>query len=173
MYSTVAKHGRRKFRRYIGGAFELTNSLGGLADGDVVGGTPSQSVTEEAWLSSIKATFALRNSTAGEGPIVFGIAHSDYSDAEIEEYLENTGSWDAGDLVQQEIAKRKIRRIGVFDGEGSEEKYNEGRSTRIKCGWMLFTGDNFKIWMWNKSGASLTSGAAVMVEGKANLWPTG
>jgi len=66
-------------------------------------------VVESTWISSIKATWALSNFTSvtNVGPIMVGIAHSDYSATEIEEFIENANSWNEGDQVAQEVAKRR------------------------------------------------------------------
>ncbi len=104
-----------------------------------------------------------------------GVAHSDYTAAEIEEWIETTGSWDEGDLVQQEIAKRKIRRCGIFDGPSDANNtavLNEGAARRTKCGWILNLGDGLNQWAYNMGTGDLaTTSPVVRVQGHANLWP--
>ncbi len=175
----LAKHPkRRKYRRYLRGNIDLVFALLTLADNDVSIQANSESVTETTWLSSVKLIWAVRDFVAGEGPVYVGIAHSDYSSAEIEEWLENTASWSQGDLVQQEVAKRKIKMVGVFDfkfissTQGLQaEKLNDGKPITTKCNWMLSTGQSIDLWAFNKSGAALQTGAVISVEGHANLWP--
>ncbi len=168
----MAKHGkRRKFRRYLRGQVVLGQALGALASGAGIVFNGPDSVEETAWCSSVKATYSLNDWTDGddEGPLIFGIAHSDYTLAEIEEWIESTGSWSAGDLNSQEISRRKIRRVGSLSKGGEA---NDGKPIRTKCGWMLTTGDNIAWWVWNPGVAPLTTGADFHVDGHANLWPT-
>ncbi len=107
---------RRSRGKYVKGSIDQSMDLGTLAANTLVGFDNAQVTTERTRVSSIEATYSLDNLVAGQGPIVFGVAHSDYTDAEIEQVLENTGSWNSGDKVQQEIAGRLVRIIGTFVG---------------------------------------------------------
>lgn len=111
--------------------------------------------------------------TAGEGPIVVGVAHSDYTDAEIEEVLENVGSWDEGDMIDQEKARRLVRRIGQINSPATAEDglLNDGKPLKIKLNWLLTTGQTLSFFAFNKGGSSLTTGSYLVVEGHANLFP--
>ncbi len=175
----LAKHPRkrRKFRRYIRGGIEEDLSLGTLGSKTLISIAGSDVVTEKAWISSVKATWALSDFTfaAGDGPILVGVAHSDYTDAEIEAWVEQTTSWDEGDLVSQEIAKRKIRQVGTFSsgtiGLVGDQILNNGRPITTKLGWELTTGNNIDFWAYNQGSSPLTTAANVRVAGHANLWP--
>ncbi len=46
---------------------------------------------------SVKATWSVTPFTAGDGPLVMGISHGDYTVTQIKEYLEATGSINLGD----------------------------------------------------------------------------
>ncbi len=173
----LAKHGRR--RRYLRGAIDHKLNLGStLAPQTVIGSAIADVLVEEAWLSSVKATWSmdLFTTASNRGPIVVGVAHSDYTDTEIEEWIENLNSWETKDKIGQEIARRKIRMVGTFfnppDAAGAVALLSEGRMVRTKCGWMLGTGQTLKIWGYNSgSGALATTDPAVRVQGHANLWP--
>ncbi len=177
----MAKHGKgkgRKFRPYLKGRLDETLDLGTLGAKVLVGANAAGVLEEKAWLTSIKATWSLDDFTPAtdDGPILVGICHNSYSDAEIEAFIENTtGSWAAGSMVQQEIAKRKIRIVGTFRNPPAAtqaETLNEGRPIRTKCGWQLQTGDTVKIWAYNQGASALaTTAPNVLVEGHANLWP--
>jgi len=172
----MGKHGkRRKYRPYLKGQVELDIALGTLAADTLILEPAGDTVDEETWISSVKAIYGLQDFTAttGDGPIIVGIAHSDYSAAEIEEWIENTGSWSKYDLVNQEIARRKIRRVGSFEQLAAPENMemmNEGRPLTTKAGWMLGSGQTVEFWCYN-AGLALTTGSAVQVRGHANLWP--
>lgn len=111
------------------------------------------------------------------GPLIVGIAHSDYSTAEVEEWLELVTGWDQGDLISQEISKRKIRVVGTFNPESTDavatvHVLNGGRPLTTKCGWMLTEGQTIKYWVYNKGSAAIaTSAPAIQMIGHANLWP--
>ncbi len=166
-----------KRRSYLRGAINHKLALTALAAKVVVGSSIADTLTNKVWLSSVKATWTLNNVTeiADAGPIVVGVAHSDYSDAEIEAWIENTSSWETKDKVGQEVARRKIRRVGVFRTPNialGDSVLNEGRLVNTKCGWMLEIGQTLKVWAYNSGGANVaTTVPALRVEGHANLWP--
>ncbi len=170
--------GRR--RRYLRGQINHKLQLGTLAAKVVIGSSLTDVLTEEAWLSSVVATWSLNKwtSAADDGPILVGVCHSDYTDAEIEEWIENTGSWETKDKVQgREVGRRLIRRVGSFranpaDAGTANYVLNNGRPIRTKCGWMLSTGQTLKVWAYNQGGSPLaTTDPAVRAEGHANVWP--
>ncbi len=169
---------RRKFRRYLRGDLNETLALGTLATRTLIGGNASETVTEKTWVSSVVATWAMQGFTpaSGDGPILVGLAHSDYSDAEIEAWVENSGSWSEGDLVSTtEVGRRKCKMVGIFRGITAETfaaVLNEGRPIRTKLNWMLVTGQTVKIWAFNLGSSALaTTDPQIRVEGHANLWP--
>lgn len=171
---------RRKFRRYLKGKLDERLLLSTLAAKTVVGANATGVLEEKAWLSSVKALYSLNDFTqiVDVGPIMIGLAHNSYSDAEIEAWVENeAGSWAAGSEVAQEIAKRKIRQIGIFmvpvgATTGDIVTLNDGRPIRTKCGWMLQTGDTVKLWVYNTGLAAVATTVPKVVQiGHANLWP--
>ncbi len=159
--------------RYLRGSVDKSLALATLATNTLLSGDFSNTVNERARISSAVLQWAIKDLTAGEGPIMVGLAHSDYSDAEIEAWIENTGSWNEGDKVQQEIAKRFIREVGVFNGLASEESLNDGRPIKTKLNWTLLQGQTLSAWAFQKSGANLTTGAIIVTEGHVNIFPTG
>ncbi len=170
-------HGRRKrkFRPYLKGQIEIDLPLGTLAGDTAVRELAGDVLTEQAWMSSVKAMYGLQDfpATTGDGPIIIGLAHSDYSLVEIEEWIENLASWERFDLIGQEVAKRKIRRIGTFAQFAATDDLQvlaDGRQITTKCGWMLGTGQTVQFWAYN-AGLALTTGSQVQIRGHANLWP--
>jgi len=163
--------------RYIRGVVDQQLSLGTLAAKVVVGVVMDNVVNERTLVSSIVASYSLRNmtQTSDVGPIMVGLAHGDYSDAEIEAWLENTGSWNEGAKVEQEIAKRLIRIVGTF---GTAEVtaggivLADGEKIKTKLNWIVNQGQTLKIWYYNLGGQPLGTTVPVgAVEGHANLWP--
>ncbi len=169
--------GRGRFRPYLRGAIDLQMALGTLGGSTLISTPVGDTVTEKAWLSSVVCAYALRNWTdiVNVGPILVGVAHSDYTSAEIEAWIENTGSWEAHDMVQQEVAKRKIKRVGILNGSTSatiSTRLDNGLPIRTKCGWMLGSGQMVQLWAFNTgSQAIATTDPVVEMQGHANLWP--
>ncbi len=166
--------------RYLRGSVDENLSLGTLASLTLVSANFDESVVERTLISSLVATYAMTDFTSGvqDGPIIVGVAHSDYTDAEIEEVLENTGSWNEGDIVQtREVGKRLIRRIGVFVPGGNHQPtdtvaLNDGKPVKTKLNWILTTGDTLVVWCYNAGGSALAgTSPQVQVTGHANLWP--
>ncbi len=136
-----------------------------LANLDVLGENFPDTVDRPTFVISSDLLMSIGGLTPGEGPIVVGVAHVDYTDAEIEEWIENQGSWGTSDLVGQEIARRKIREVGQFSGETADEVLNDGKPVHTKLRFMLNAGSTLKYWAYNRSGAVLTTGSSVFIEG--------
>ncbi len=160
---------------YMKGNVDETMQLGTLAPTTLISANFDEVVTEKHLISSLVATWALDGMVAGQGPILFGVAHSDYTSAQIEEVIEATQSWNRGDKTAQEIAKRLVRVIGTFvgtQGSGTDDvQFNDGKPVKTKLNWLLITGATLKLWAYNISGAALTTADPnVRVNGHANLW---
>lgn len=144
--------------------------LSTLAANDLIAVNFDESTNHSALLTSLKATFSISGFTAGEGPIIVGIAMGDYTDAEIEAFVELTaGSWGVVDLVQREIANRLIRRIGAFDSQKTGDVLNLGRPIKTRLNWRIPEGETLKLWAYNQNAAPLTTGAIVRCDGHVNL----
>ncbi len=164
----MVKHNRKGL---IYGQAIVANPLGTLTDGDVISAALTQVVNDTRLGIYLKATHTMRGLTAGQGPIEVGVAHSDYSAAEIEECLESLGNWDLGDKVAQEQSNRKVRRIGEFSGEAAVETLNDGKPIYTKLNWKLAEGDTIQYWARNASGVQLTTGASPTMKGKFVMKP--
>ncbi len=164
----------KKSKRYsfiLKGRVNEALALVTLANNTLIGANFDESPDEEVFALSIEATYTIQGMATGDGPVVFGVAHSDYEDAEIEAVVENTGSWDRGNLVQQEIAKRKVRTIGVFQQKSSIETFfNDGMPIKTILKWNLITGATIQLWAYNK-GVVMTTGAIITAEGHIWLRP--
>ncbi len=175
----MAKHPRRRRRmgRYLRGAVDESLSMATLASKTLVLAIFDETVNERTLISSLVATWSLRNFTpiANAGPILVGVSHSDYTAAEIEAFIEATGSWNEGNMTQQEIAKRKIRRVGVFDTPDAAEDtavLNDGKPIKTRLNWILLQGQSLNQWSYNLGSAAFaTSTPVVDMSGHANLWP--
>lgn len=122
------------------------------------------------FIISADLNWIAKDITGGEGPIQFGLAHSDYTAAEIEEWFEVGNGLTTGDLVSREIAKRQIRQVGAIDfdnasGQGNAQ-FNDGRVKRTKLGFRIADGQTVNIWVRNMDGTDLTTGVEVNAAGK-------
>ncbi len=170
---------RRRMGRYLRGNVDESLGLGTLASRTAVLAAFDETVVERTLVSSIVATWRLADMTqgAGIGPIMVGVAHSDYTQAEIEEWIETTGSWNEGDLIQtKEVSRRLIRNIGTFRGDGVSgvgiDVLTNGKPIKTMLKWILTTGDTLNLWAYNLGGNPLaTTVPTVFVQGHANLWP--
>ncbi len=172
----MAKH--RRFRPYLRGQIQESQGLGTLAPATGVKNAVDDTVDDTTYCTSIVATWTMTGWTGvdGAGPIVVGIAHSDYTLAEIEEWIENASSWKRADLRQQEVARRKIRRVGVFASADAApdavQVLNNGRPLKTKCGWILSEDATLALWYYNAGTAAVASTIPVVnTDGHANLWP--
>ncbi len=173
----AARRRKRTMGRYLRGNIDLNYALGTLAPADVLVQAVQDAVEERSLVSSIVCTYSLNSFTVTDnvGPLIQGVAHSDYTDAEIEEWIELSTGWAEGDKVSREINGRLIRRIGTFDVTGPDLSSNalaDGRMIKTKLNWILTTGQNLKFWTYNTGTVALgTTDPDVSVAGHANLWP--
>ncbi len=142
------------------------HSLGALASGTFDSNAFDSTVDDSTYLLSIQAVWSMAEHTAGEGPIVVGVAHSDYTVAEISEWFSATGAWDRGNKVAQEQNRRSIRQVGVFDGNNVSETLNDGVPVKTKLGFMLSPGDTLQQWAINQDTSILTTGTLILADGK-------
>ncbi len=143
--------------------------LGALAAADVISGAFSGVASDTYRVTSIDVSWNWTDiADVNDDYIQFGVAHSDYTAAEIEEALEGTGGIDLGDKIGQERANRLVREIGVFGGPrqlaGSAE-FNDGRPMKTKLNWKISIGDTLVLWARNASGVLLVTGSAVGATG--------
>ncbi len=173
----MAKHGKGRFRPYVRGSIDHKLNINTLAGSTVVGSLIGNTVVDRTYLSSVKAAWSLDGVTKATdvGPLMVGIAHSDYSDTEVEEWIESLTNWDAGNLTAQEKGRRKIRMVGVFtnaDEPTTWEVLNDGKPITTKCKWILFEGDTVRVWAYNMGPNAFSSTVPhLRVQGHANLWP--
>ncbi len=170
------KSRKRRKSKYLKGVVDEELAIATLASKVVVGANFDSTVSEKTRVSSLEASYAIRGLTSAsdDGPIMIGIAHSDYTDTEIEEYIENLGSWDQGNKVAQEIGKRLIRVIGKFESRSDALEavtLNDGLPIKTRLNWTLITGQTLKAWAYNLGSSPLsTTVPDISINGHVNLW---
>lgn len=142
------------------------NSLSSLADATVLIADLAPTITADAKFTSAKLTWALREHTAGQGPIHFGLSHGDLSAAEVQECLQ-ADTLSPADRVTRERTARPVVQVGTFSGLETEDVYNHGmpKFTRIGRWARHLTGQIPRMWVLNDSGANLTTGSRIEQSG--------
>ncbi len=163
-------------KRYIKGKVDEELALSTLAAKTLVLVGFDEAVDERTLVASIDAIYSIQGMTPQEldGPIMVGIAHGDYTAAEIEEWIENTGSWSEGDQVGTERANRKIRTIGIFQGPSNineAQVLNDGKKIKTRLNWILNAGLTLDLWAYNLGSSALaTTNPRINAEGHVNLF---
>ncbi len=171
---SVAKSKARRRFNLRGVRVNSSLAIGALAASDVISGTVTNVAADKLRFISLHASWGIANLGALiDDAFTFGVAHSDYSAAEIEECLESGASIDLGDKVAQEQANRLVREIGQIDGMGGTGaqgglSFNDGKPVRTKLNWLMSAGDALQIWVRNNSGVVYTTGALLTISGR--LW---
>ncbi len=162
------RRGGRKGRRrgIVAVPFQGTLALATLADGALLsGGVLNANFSRNFYAVSVDVTASKRGGTVGEGPILYGWAHSDLSDTEMDEKLEAENSAQ-GDIIANERAKRPVRLAGVFSQLSVDEILNNGMPVRTPLRFTIQEGFALALWAKNRSGvANLTTGCVITVTG--------
>ncbi len=167
------KSSKRRNRKLDVIPVEGTLALSTLADDTVVvSGLTSSNLTEDFFVISTDLSVMVNGLTAGEGePMTVGISHGDYSAGEIGEAtdVELLGP---ADKIQQEQADRLVRKITTLRGDGLNTQVemkglnrDGGPIIRTKWRFVIENGKTPAIWIKNRSGAALTTGATLRWDG--------
>ncbi len=169
----MAKKPRRKRVRLIKGTLEHNLVLATLAAAvGILEATDT--VVDRSYLLSVEATYAIEGMTQADGPIKLYWAHSDYTLAEIEQYIESTTAWSDADEISKEISRRKIRQVGVIGPPavtGAAAPLADGMPVKTKIGFVVNEGQGLNLVAYNDGGAALTTGAVVRVDGHCWIKP--
>ncbi len=166
----MAKHGRRRRSRWTSDMQKVqlfqVLALSTLAASTLIGADMIASGDDQYRILSMTGYWSLRGGTAGEGPLIMGVAHSGYSDAQIEAVLETETMLTRGNIVAtREVGRRLVRRVGQFSGVGTEEVLNDGKVTKVRLNWAMGEASVPRMWVHNFSGATLAGGAIVSFNG--------
>ncbi len=161
----MIKKKRGKNRRgFVAIPFTAQITLSTLASVTAILTTTVAELAEDLFIISIDALWSLRDLTPGEGPIEVGFSHDDLSTSEVQEAL-NAELVDPDDIITRERARRPVRRVGMFSGLAESEVLNDGRVLRSRIKFMIGDGHTMNVYALNRSGATLTTGAIVHING--------
>ncbi len=164
--TVMGKHCRRRGRGFV--AMPVAGSVlpSTLTSGTVIKSPLIENLAEDFFAISADLTWTIRDGTVNEGPLQIGLAHGDYTVAEIKEWLDVDLS-NPANLIAREQGGRKCRRTGFFQqGLGAAgEVLNDGKMIRTRLKFLMNDGVSLDFWVHNQSGASLSGGATVIVSG--------
>ncbi len=170
-YGKKSYHRNYRLRRVRVAAFVTIGALDTL---DVVLGNIGAATSGTLRVISVNFSYIWSTISATiDGGMQFGLAHSDYTAAEIEECLEVNASMDLGDKVAQEQANRLVRQVGTIGGTGTavvgtEASFNDGKPMKTRLNWLLSPGDQIVAWIRNGSGTIWTTGSSLSIQG--DIW---
>ncbi len=164
------RKGRRRFNlRKV--RIHANAAAGALASEDVAVAAITNASVDPYRLMSIDVAWAWQEigGSADDG-MSFGVAHSDYTAAEVEECLEAIGAIDRGNKVAQEQSNRLVREIGTIQSTisgtvGTTVNMNEGLPVKTKLNWYMSIGDQLNVYMRNSSGTVWTTGSSISADG--------
>ncbi len=162
-FTMAKKSGRSRKFNLKGVRTRSTLNLSTLASFDLLSGTLLSAGDNEYRLISTHLVWSLDGLTAEEGPILVGIAHGDYTDAEIEEAIEASLSINKADKIAAEQANRLVRIVGVLSDEITV--LNDGKPVKTKLNWGMPEGVTMKFFGYNEGGELLTTGASINCAG--------
>ncbi len=161
----MAKKRRGRKRRLV--YIPVSGNLGltTLGDQSLRAGALHTAFTEDFFCVYTKFTWGLEDLTLGETPITVGLAHNDYSELEISEAL-SVEVLGPEDLIETERSRRKVRQVGQFnDSSLTEQKIGDGEAVYTTCKFLISDGQAMSLWALNQSGATLTTGSRIRVDG--------
>ncbi len=168
LLGAAKKRPRRRSTGFTAISVTVTLALSTLATDTVIKvNVFTTDFAENFYAISAEGVWTMRENVAGETPIQFGFAHSDYSVAEIAEKLVSDEANIRGDKVAQEQSRRQVRLAGaIADSAATDMMLNNG--TPVKTPLRMKIGNDFNLAMWarNRSGSNLTGNTRVQFTGK-------
>ncbi len=163
----MAKHKGKK--GFVAIPIEGTLALSTLGDGAVLtSNVHTGEFTEDFYCISADIQVSVRALTAGEGmPSSWGVAHGDYSTTEIQEHLA-VALLGPANKIEQERSRRLVRNVNSFESDPIDTtliRSTDGEQ-RVKVRFMIQDGNHLSIWIKNRSGSALTTGAQLEWSGK-------
>ncbi len=160
---TMTKHDRRK--NFVAIPFFAELPLLTLLDDAVLKVSMlTSNFGEDIFCISADILAVIKDNTAGEVPLILGVAHGDLTNGEILEFLDAELT-DPDDLIVKEQSRRPVRRIAVFSTTGVDLELNDGKPIRQVMKFSVGDGHNVALFICNRSGSTLTTGTILKISG--------
>ncbi len=163
----------RNSKNFVAIPFDDSVALGALANAILVKeALIGTNFTEDFFCISVDLSGIVTGLTGGEGiPLEMGLNHSDYSVAEVNQNLDVTLTG-PGSKIENEQAGRLVRRTaqGFEHAVGNTTEIPligrfGSRISRTKCRFLVSSGKALEVWIKNRSGSTLTTGASLRFSG--------
>ncbi len=164
LLALLAKRRGRRRGRPVYLPFDESIALGTLADNTVTTAA-LQTLQQDFDVYGIRATVTFTGVTVGEGPLEVGWCQAELTGTQIlaQRDAAPTSQWD---VLAQEQARRKVRVFGTSSGLAAGESLNEGKMIWKKMFLRKPSGQALAdLWVLNRTGAALTTGASVHFSG--------
>ncbi len=130
-------------------------------------------LTQEIYAISADLNWSLSNLTSVQGPIIVGLAHGDYSVAEIKEWFQASNTL-SGDQIEQEENRRKCRDAGMFETSATvalgHVGLKDGKTVRTQLKFRIEESKDLVAWAANLGAEALSiTDPIVEVYGKVYL----
>lgn len=147
-------------------------AIGNLASKDLVGQVGDYNAVLQDDFRLMKSEFYISVDafTSNEGPIIVGIADGQLTDAEIEECIEARPN-DRNHNVAHEQSQRPVWPLCILDYQSVGAKCSWQDEKTLK--WTFSDTEAWKYWVYNPSGAALSTGGVVRIFAKHyGVWVT-
>ncbi len=140
--------------------------MGALAALDALTAGIGGTLEEDCRVMSAHLTWSWETPTSGEGPILAGLNHPDYTSAEVEEAIEATVT-SSSSMIEREQSNRLVRDVVTL--ASSQQNANDGLPIKTRLNWQVRAGDSIlNSFVYNLSSTGLTTGSVLRVVG--HLW---
>ncbi len=155
---------RRRRRRMVWIPFNAAVALSTLANNAAIAGSVL-TFGEDFFMVGMKATWTMDDNTTGENPLDVGFAHGDLSVSEILEAIDASQA-DPDDIIAVERARRPVRKVGTFsESVLTKNTLNDGKAITTRFKRSIGDGHALDLFAVNRSGATLTTGTRIIVDG--------
>ncbi len=168
----MANKKKRVNQRFQPLRFIVSHPLGALASVTAsIARLLSADLEQNYFVNSVDCTWSIKDFTVavGDGPILVGFCHNDYSVTEVKEALE-VSLLGPANKIEQERQRRLVRIVGIMhptqESAGLEiDVMNDGKPIRTKLNWMIEEGKSLDLFTYNMGSSVLTTGAILDASG--------
>ncbi len=153
-----------------------TQVLTTLADGTALIIGTKLAITDDFRMLKAQLKAFVDNITAGEaGGLLLGLANGDLTEAQIGDCIEAAGPLNKSDRDKAELAERAVFIVSQLAPDGGSDATFKGEHggpiVEAKPRWTFTKGVSWNWFVYNSSGAALTTGAIVHIVSKNfGLW---